>query len=111
MSHHLETRRRMIRSRGRSMVLTRQADGASLAASVTLTGFPRDYRPDEFQGGVQAGDMQIETLDDEMAAAGWPVPPGNPDRILVDGRTVTVKAARPVYDGALRIGWSIWVRG
>ncbi|WP_075800251.1 hypothetical protein [Roseomonas gilardii] len=111
MSQALQTRRRMIRSRGRSMVLTRQAKGATPAVSVTLTGFPRTYRPEEIQGGVQANDQQVEILNDEIAAAGWPVPPGNPDRLVIDGRTSTVKGARPIYDGPALIGWSIWVSG
>ena len=90
------------------MVLTRQAKGATPAVSVTLMGFPRTYRPEEIQGGVQANDQQVEILNDEIAAAGWPVPPGNPDRLVIDGRTSTVKGARPIYDGPTLIGWSIW---
>jgi hypothetical protein len=109
MSHHLEARRRQIRAKGRPMVLTRQARGATPAASVTLLGFPRGYRPDEIQGGVQGGDQQVEILQDEIAAAEWPFPPAQPDRLVIDGRTSTVKGARPIYDGALLIGWSIWV--
>ncbi|MFC0410941.1 hypothetical protein [Roseomonas elaeocarpi] len=111
MSHHLETRRRLIRSRGRTMTLIRQARGATPAISLPLIGFPRAYRPDEIQGGVQANDQQVEILNDEIAAAGWPAPPANPDRLVIDGRTSTVKGARPVYAGAELLGWSIWVTG
>ncbi|MBC9176768.1 hypothetical protein [Pseudoroseomonas ludipueritiae] len=109
MSELLAGRRAEIRKNGRSMVLTRQARGTTPAVSVTLLGFPRTYRPQEIQGGVQVNDQQVETLHDEIAAAGWPFPPAQPDRLVIDGRTSTVKAARPIFDGPLLIGWSIWV--
>ncbi|MFT8245200.1 hypothetical protein [Roseomonas sp. BN140053] len=110
MSHHLEARRRTILTRGRPMTLRRERAGQA-ALVVEVTGFARAYRPEEFQGGVQANDQQVEILNDEIAAAGWPAPPGNPDRLVMDGRTSTVKGARPVYAGAELIGWSLWVNG
>ena len=100
----------MIRSRGRTMTLRRERKGGA-PVEVTLIGFPRAYRPEEIQGGVQATDQQVEILNDEIAAAGWPAPPANPDRLVIDGRTSTVKGARPVYAGAELLGWSIWVTG
>lgn len=104
----LAARRHMIRTRGRLMSLRRE--GASPLA-VDLMGFPRAYRPDEIEGGVVQGDQQVEILNDELAAAAWPSKPAHPDRLVIDGGTATVQGARPVYDGALLIGWSIWVRG
>jgi hypothetical protein len=108
MSHHLAARRRMIRAKGRPMVLHKQ--GAS-PGSVDLLGFPRGYRPDEIAGGVQQGDQQVETLNDELAEAGWTSPPAHRDRLVIDGRSTTIQGARAVYDGQLLIGWSLWVRG
>jgi hypothetical protein len=108
MSHFLAARRRQIRAKGRAMVLHR--NGAT-PASVTLLGFPRSYRPDEIQGGVVQGDQQVEILNDELAAAGWTAQPAHPDRLVIDGRSATVQGSRAVYDGALLIGWSLWVRG
>ncbi|EHM01419.1 hypothetical protein HMPREF9946_02158 [Acetobacteraceae bacterium AT-5844] len=107
MSQLLRDRRAEIRRNGREMVLHRT--GAT-PPSVTLLGFPRSYRPDELEGGVVQGDQQVETLNDELAAAGW-TQPATPDRLVIDGRSTTVQGARAVYDGALLIGWSLWVRG
>jgi hypothetical protein len=108
MSHLLAGRRRMILSRGRMMTLRREG---TPPLSVDLIGFPRGFRPDEIKGGVVQGDQQVEILTDELEDAGWPDAPERPDRLMFDGTTTTVQGARPVYDGALRIGWSLWVRG
>ncbi|MDQ1081443.1 hypothetical protein [Pseudoroseomonas cervicalis] len=106
MSHRLATRRRQIRARGRTMLLARP-DGPA----VSLVGYLHAYGADEMTGGVQQGDGQVETLNDEIAAAEWPAPPSRPDRITIGGQRWTVQGAWPVYDGELLIGWKIWVRG
>jgi hypothetical protein len=108
MSHLLEARRRMIQQRGRMMLLRREG---SAPLSVDLLGFPRAYQPGELTGGVQQGDERVEILNDELAKAGWPSPPRRPDRLEKDGGVGTLQGARPIYDGALLIGWSLWVRG
>ncbi|WP_338928380.1 hypothetical protein WDZ11_14805 [Roseomonas mucosa] len=111
MSHLLQDRRAEIRANGREMRLMVPARSGQAEVSVTLLGMPRAYRPQEIQGGVQANDQQVEILNDEIAAAGFPMPPDQYTRLVVDGRTTTIKGVRGVYDGALLIGWSIWTKG
>lgn len=91
------------------MVLRRQATPTS--PTVTVSGYPRAYSPGELLGGVQQGDVRIEILNDEIAAASWPAPPRNPDRVVMDSRTYTVIGAFPIFEGTAVIGWSLWVRG
>lgn len=80
-------------------------------ASVTVQGLPYQYAPRDLVGGLMQGDQRVEILNDEIAAAGWPGPPGKPDRLLIDGRTSTLQGARPICEGSGLIGWSLWVRG
>lgn len=109
MGQHLRNRRALLAARGRPMLLRRQA--GVVISTVTAIAFARAFNPGEIAGGVQQGDVRIETLADEMAAAAWPVPPKNPDRITMDGRTYTVIGATGVYEGPQLIGYSIWARG
>lgn len=104
-----DARRALLRERGRPMVLRRQATPTS--PTVTLLAYPRAYQPGELAAGVQQGDVRIETLHDEIAAAGWPFPPRNPDRVTMDGRTYTVQGAFPLYEAGACIGWQLWCRG
>jgi hypothetical protein len=106
---YADARRALLRDRGRSMVLRRQASPAAL--TVTVQGYPRAYSPGELQAGAQQGDLQIEILNDEIAAASWPAPPRNPDRILMDSRTYTVLGAFPLKEGETLFGWRLWARG
>jgi hypothetical protein len=110
MGAHLANRRALLRERGRPMILRRQLAGTA-SASVSLIGFDRSFAPGELQGGVQQGDVTVETLAEEMAAIAWPAPPRNPDRLIMDNRTYTVLSARPIMEGADLIGWRIWARG
>ena len=109
MSAHLTARRRQIARNGRPMTLRRGPSTAPV--TVALTGFAREYRPEELQGAVQQGDWRVEILDDEIAAAGWPGPPGKPDKLTIGGAVFTVQGAMEVNVGGQRIGWSLWVRG
>jgi hypothetical protein len=94
------------------MTLQRLVRGsAAIERSVDLIGFPHGFQADQMAAGVKQGDQLIETLDDELQAASWPDRPRDPDKLLLDGRTWTLVDASPVYDGALRIGWRLWVRG
>jgi hypothetical protein len=109
MGQHGDNRRALLAARGRPMSLRRAATPAALV--VTVSGYPRAYNPGELTAGVQQGDVRVEILNDEVAAAGWPAPPRNPDRLVMDARTYTVMGAFPIYEGAAVIGWSLWVRG
>lgn len=105
-----DARRRLLAQRGRTMTLTRLVMGGAPLV-VTLTGFARDYRPEELLAGIMQGDVRIEIGADEIAAASWPAPPRRTDRVTMDGRTYTVQGASAVYDGATLAGYSIWARG
>jgi hypothetical protein len=110
MGQMLETRRRMIRTRGRAMRLIRRATNGVPQQAVDLIGFPRLYRPGEIEGSIQQGDQQVEVLNDEIAAAGFGAP-STGQKLLLDGREATIQGSRPVYEGAAVIGHSLWVRG
>jgi hypothetical protein len=105
MGWKLDARRRQIHANGRAMVLRRNG-----IADLVICGVDRAYQPDELTGGLQTGDVRIEALNDEIAAAAWPVPPMRPDRILVDGKTLAIQGAHPVHEGPVLIGWSLWAR-
>ena len=91
------------------MSLRRQATPTSPV--VQVLGYPRAYQPGELTAGVQQGDVRVEILHDEIAAATWPAPPRNPDRLTLDARTYTVLGAFPLYEGSVLIGWQLWCRG
>lgn len=111
-SHLLAARRRRIRRHGRPAELRRLARGSTTVShSVTLLAAPHGFSADQMAAGVRQGDQQLETLDDEMQAARWPGRPKAPDKVVFDGLEWTVVDATPVHDGALRIGWRIWIRG
>lgn len=100
-------RRRQLAAKGRPMVLSRLTP----ALSVTLQGKDNAFAPDQLQGGVQQGDLQVEILLDELQAASWPDRPRSPDKLTIDGRTYTVRDATLVSEGPTPIGWTLWVRG
>ena len=109
MGQMLETRRRMIRSRGHRVVLRKLVPNAD-PADVQLVAFDRAYRPEEIQGAVKPGDRRVEILNDELAAAGWGAP-SHPQKVIDGGRTATIGGAWPVREGETIIGWSLWVTG
>jgi len=110
MGAQLEARRRMIRQRGRLMRLLRQRAGQPDQV-VDLLGFPHGFAPDQLGNNLTPADQQVEILEDEVAAANFPLPIAKPDRMVIDGRTTTVQSALPLFEGATRIGWRVWVRG
>lgn len=103
-----ETRRRLLATRGRPVVLTK-AGGAAVTVLAHVNLMPR-YTDIPGSNVVQPR-QSIEILNDEIAAASWPAPPSKPDRIQIDGRTSVIQNAHPVYEGATLIGWSIFVEG
>lgn len=106
MSSYEDARRRLLLAVGRTMTLQRLG-----GPSVDVLGYPRNYQPDELTGGIQQGDRRVEILTAEINAAGWPGPPRNGDRLVIDNRTATLQAAFPVDVAGRRIGYSLWVRG
>jgi hypothetical protein len=111
-SHLLAARRRMIRARGRGMTLQRLVKGSSgIERQVSLLGYPHGFEADQMAGDVRQGDQLVETLHDELQAVAWPDRPKAPDKLLFDDRTWTLVDATPLYDGALCIGWRLWIRG
>ena len=77
-----------------------------------VRGTLNSYRPESVPvgGDVKQGDGQVNIMNDEIAAAGWPTP-RKTDQLSIDGRTWAVMGAVPVYDGPALIGWTLWVRG
>lgn len=92
---------------GRPLTLRR---GAGSPAAVT--GVLTRYAPDELAGtNLRQGDARVELLASDLTAAGFPVPPRNPDELRTTANSWTVLFASPVYEGAELIGYSLAVRG
>lgn len=101
----------MIALRGRSMTLRRLVAAPDTWLDVPLLAFTAAYEPDELVAPLVQGDRRVEILHDEIAAAGWPWPPREPD-VLQDGsESFTVLFAAPVWEAGSRIGWTLSVRG
>lgn len=113
MSRFLESRRRMISLRGRTMRLTRLGGTppGSTTTNVNLSGVMHHYAPSELVAGIVQGDVRVEILNDEIATNNWPGPPRKGDRLLIDGRTYVLQGSTPAHDGAQVIGHSLWARG
>lgn len=75
-----------------------------------VAGYLTLFRPEEIQGGVQQGDASVALTNDELAAAGAP-PPRAQGAIVIDGKTWQIVGARPMYERAVLLGWTLWVRG
>jgi hypothetical protein len=109
MPGFLLSRRRALRKKGRTFTLSRPND-ASPPAPLIVLGYLALFRPNQVQPPVTQGDAQLEILNDEILAAGWPQP-GNGTYATIDGVAWSVLGANPHYDGPALIGWGLWVRG
>ena len=106
---HLRARRRTLARMGRTITLQRPNDNPA-PVPLAVIGFPVAYRPDAVKPPISQGDCQLATLNDEIAAAGWPTP-GQGTYAVIDGVTWSVLGASPVYEGSTCIGWNLWIRG
>lgn len=108
---HYRARKRQISRAGRAMTLRRYSSTSS-HVDVAVTGTLSQYTPEQIGvGEIQQGDGTVAIMNDEILAAGWPGPPRNGDRIVIDGRTWAVKASFAVYERDNLIGHNIYVRG
>ncbi len=110
----LDGRRRQIKRRGVLVRLRRQNPGPApfTYAEVPFLVVLSAFKPDQLTGGVQQGDANLQTLDDEIRAARWPGPPRIKDTIVFpDGKTWAILGAMVVRDGPAVIGHWLWVRG
>ena len=81
----------MIKKEGEPLILRRQ--GKPGPPDLPLIGFVRGYSLDELTGDLIQGDREIRISNVEIAAAGWPGPPRDGDRVLIDGKLTTVQSA------------------
>lgn len=109
MADFLTTRRRVLARYGRTITLQRPNDSPP-PTDLPVVGYPAAFAPDAVQPPVTQGDMQVQILNDEIAAAEWPNP-GQGTYAVIDGVAWAVLGATPAYDGTTCIGWSLWVRG
>ena len=93
------------------MVLRRRTVASGPATAVTLLGWPTQYSPNAIAGGIQVGDANVSTMNDEIAAATWPGPPVSGDEMVIDGLVWAVLGAESIYEGVELLGFEIWVRG
>jgi len=106
MGYQADCRRRQIRKKGRMMTLSRPTG----ANPVTLMAYAAPPTTAALESGVSVMPFVAETLNDELAAAGYGQP-RNAD-ILTDGnREYTLTDAAAVYDGSDICGWKLIAAG
>ncbi len=99
---------------GRPMVLRRQTlgpGGLQVPLDVTVYGRAKNYDPAELIGGIAQGDSEITFTNAEIAAAQWPGPPRQNDKIVVDGKVRNVEGVEPKYLGSEVLVYVCRVRG
>lgn len=106
MGLHLDARRTVLGMNGRTVTLRRLP-----GTDVTLQAFDRSPAPVDVAAGVQQQDRIWETLHDEIAAASWPFPMRQNDKVVEGSAIYTIQAAWPVHEGPDIIGWRIWAKG
>lgn len=92
------------------MVLARPYDTPTPPTPLTVQGFLGLFQPDQLAAPRVQGDGQVQITNDEIAAASWP-DPDTGTHVTIDGAVWSVLGATPRFDGAARIGWTLWVRG
>lgn len=110
MGVHLDARRRLIGQMGRPLTLRRLVANGS-PVDLTVRGFEHAPSPTDVARGAQQNDMVFEILHDEIAAAAWPHPVRQNDKLIEGTRIVTAQGAWAVHEGATIIGWKIPARG
>lgn len=87
---------------GRQMTLRRNQigpGGVQIPLDVVVYGTPKNYAADELVGQLVQGDTEVTITNTEIAAAQWPGPPRANDKIIIDGKTRTIKGVEPKYLG------------
>lgn len=92
---------------GRPMELKRRVGTSTSFTTVTVSGVSQGYQPQELVGGIVQGDRKVTISNAEIAAAGWPGPPGKGD--LCDG--AAVQGCETKHLGAEVLAHVLWVRG
>lgn len=87
-----------------------RADGS--VSDISVTGYLSRFKPESGNPPLLQSDATVSITDDEIAAAAWPDPDAG-TFVTVDTETWAVApgGAQPVYEGATRIGWTLYVRG
>jgi len=100
-----ESRRRQIRHKGRMMTLSRVNGNP-----VSLIAYSAPPATAALEAGVSVMPFVAETLNDELAAAGYGQP-RNADILTDGGRQYALTDATPVYDGSMLCGWKLFAAG
>lgn len=101
MSYRTERRRRLIRTKGRPMVLSHPRDGTS----VPVIAYAPPPQAAQLVEGVGRAALIVQIAADETGAAGFT--PIRGDRLVDGPKTYTLTDASPVYDGAVLAGWTL----
>jgi hypothetical protein len=97
--------------RGRNLTLRRRVGTTSAFTDCAPRGYDRGFKATELVGGIIQGDREVVIGNAEIVAASWPGPPRKGDVVVIDGGSVTVQAARPMYVGTDIAAHILWVRG
>lgn len=80
---------RMIAKAGRTVILRRSTSVGDLDLSVKAS--IRIFAPHEITGDLVQGDREVKISNKEISASNWPGPPAPGDRVVIDGREMTVE--------------------
>ncbi|GEM16038.1 hypothetical protein [Gluconobacter oxydans] len=100
-----DRRRRQIRHKGRMMTISRVS-----GEPVALIAYSAPPATAALEAGVSVMPFVAETLNDELAAAGYGRP-ANADILTDGGRQYALTDAAPVYDGSELCGWKLIAAG
>ncbi|MBP2233086.1 hypothetical protein J2847_006421 [Azospirillum agricola] len=107
----------LMRRHGRPVVLRRQLPTTPVSfATVVVQGLERAFGVHELAGAIVQGDHQVIVLEEELAAAGYPLPVQHNDLVVI-GPIVTDGvwqrgSGRPltIQDPGPRAGVGFWIQ-
>lgn len=88
---------------GEAMTLRRPVGTTSTSfTDVTVTGKRQGFNGADLVGDLRQGDIEVRISNKEIAAAAWPGPPRNGDKLVAASKTYTVQNCDTRYhDGEI----------
>lgn len=94
---------------GRTITLRRMVANEPL--DLPVKAVVRFYAPHELTGTITQGDRRVRISNKEIRENNWPGPPIKGDRMVIDGRLVTIEAVDSRHLGEDLASFVIQVRG
>jgi hypothetical protein len=81
-----------IQKRGQPLIIRRVG-----APDLPVIGVVRGYAAVELIGNIQQGDREVRISNGEILETSWPGPPMRTDKVIIEGRQVTVQSVETRY--------------